>query len=146
MVIPTVSPKQEIPLAAAVVGLADAWDAMTTERPYHRALDLDEAFAEVRNGRGTQFVPEVVDAFFSVVRKRPERAGRPRRGSGHGGASRRVAKPSLGTTCPGGQVEDGANGEDASLKAVALANAPAFARVAAALGREPPKRVPARTT
>jgi HD-GYP domain-containing protein (c-di-GMP phosphodiesterase class II) len=65
----------EIPLAAAVVGLADAWDAMTTERPYHRALDLDEAFTEVREGRGTQFVPEVVDAFFSVVRKRPGELG-----------------------------------------------------------------------
>ncbi len=65
----------EIPTAAAVVGLADAWDAMTTERPYHRALDLDEAFAEVRNGRGTQFAPEVVDAFFSVVRKRPGELG-----------------------------------------------------------------------
>jgi HD-GYP domain-containing protein (c-di-GMP phosphodiesterase class II) len=65
----------EIPLAAAVVGLADAWDAMTTERPCHRALDLDEAFAEVRRGRGTQFVPEIVDAFFSVVRKRPGELG-----------------------------------------------------------------------
>lgn len=65
----------EIRLAAAVVGLADAWDAMTTERPYHRALNLDEAFAEVREGRGAQFVPEVVDAFFSVVRKRPGELG-----------------------------------------------------------------------
>ncbi|HEY7561083.1 MAG TPA: HD-GYP domain-containing protein [Gaiellaceae bacterium] len=61
----------EIPLTAAIVGLADAWDAMTTERPYHRALDVEEAFAEIREGRGTQFVPEVTDAFFSVVRKRP---------------------------------------------------------------------------
>jgi putative nucleotidyltransferase with HDIG domain len=60
-----------IPLAAGIVGLADAWDAMTTDRPYHRALTLDEAFAEVRAGRGTQFVPAVVDAFFSVVRTRP---------------------------------------------------------------------------
>jgi putative nucleotidyltransferase with HDIG domain len=65
----------EIPLAAAVVGLADAWDAMTSERPYHRALELDEAFAEVRKGRGAQFAPEVVDAFFSVVRKRPAEVG-----------------------------------------------------------------------
>ncbi|MGH2994932.1 MAG: HD-GYP domain-containing protein [Gaiellaceae bacterium] len=62
---------EEIPLAAGIVGLADAWDAMTTDRPYHRALGLDEAFAEVRSGRGTQFVPAVVDAFFSVVRTRP---------------------------------------------------------------------------
>jgi putative nucleotidyltransferase with HDIG domain len=78
----------EIPLAAAVVGLADAWDAMTTERPYHRALDLDEAFAEVRGGRGTQFVPEVVDAFFSVVRKRPGQVGTR---DGEAGAETRAA-------------------------------------------------------
>ena len=74
-------------LAAAVVGLADAWDAMTTERPYHRALELDEAFAEVRNGRGTQFVP-VVDAFFSVVRKRPGELGTR---DGEAGAEARAA-------------------------------------------------------
>jgi len=61
----------EIPLEAAVVGLADAWDAMTTDRPYHRALTLEEAFAEVRKGRGTQFAPAVVDAFLSAHRRRP---------------------------------------------------------------------------
>jgi putative nucleotidyltransferase with HDIG domain len=58
-----------IPLEAAIIGLADAWDAMTTDRPYHRALDLEQAFAEVRAGRGKQFSPEVVDAFFSAQRK-----------------------------------------------------------------------------
>jgi putative nucleotidyltransferase with HDIG domain len=62
---------QEIPLEAAVVGLADAWDAMTTDRPYHRALTLEEAFAEVRKGRGTQFAPAVVDAFFAAYRRQP---------------------------------------------------------------------------
>jgi putative nucleotidyltransferase with HDIG domain len=62
----------EIPLEAAVAGLADAWDAMTTDRPYHRALSPDEAFAELRNGRGTQFAPQVVDAFFSAADRRPE--------------------------------------------------------------------------
>ena len=46
-----------IPLEAAIVGLADAWDAMTTDRPYHRALSPLEAFAEVRAGRGAQFAP-----------------------------------------------------------------------------------------
>jgi putative nucleotidyltransferase with HDIG domain len=66
---------EDIPLAAAVVGLADAWDAMTTERPYQRALDLDEAYAEIRNGRGTQFAPDVVDAFFRAVRRRPGEFG-----------------------------------------------------------------------
>jgi putative nucleotidyltransferase with HDIG domain len=61
----------EIPLEGAIVGLADAWDAMTTDRPYHRALTTEEAFAEVRAGRGTQFAPAVVDAFFAAVRRRP---------------------------------------------------------------------------
>jgi putative nucleotidyltransferase with HDIG domain len=62
---------EQIPLEAAIVGLADAWDAMTTERPYHRALTLEQAFAEVRRGRGSQFSPEVVDAFFSAQKRRP---------------------------------------------------------------------------
>ena len=61
----------EIPLEATVVGLADAWDAMTTIRPYQPALKLEHAFAEVRNGRGTQFAPDVVDAFFAAYRRRP---------------------------------------------------------------------------
>ena len=61
----------EIPLEASIVGLADAWDAMTTDRPYQRALKLEEAFAEVRNGSGSQFAPEVVGAFFAAYRRRP---------------------------------------------------------------------------
>jgi putative nucleotidyltransferase with HDIG domain len=62
---------EEIPLEGAIVALADAWDAMTTDRPYHRALTTAEAFAEIRAGRGTQFSPTVVDAFFAAVRRRP---------------------------------------------------------------------------
>jgi putative nucleotidyltransferase with HDIG domain len=62
----------QIPLEAAIVGLADAWDAMTTNRPYHRALTLDEACAEIRNGKGTQFSPRVVDAFFVTLKRRPD--------------------------------------------------------------------------
>jgi putative nucleotidyltransferase with HDIG domain len=62
---------EDIPLLATVVGFADAWDAMTIERPYQRALRTDEALAEVRENRGTQFSPDVVDAFFTAVSKRP---------------------------------------------------------------------------
>jgi putative nucleotidyltransferase with HDIG domain len=57
---------EEIPLEAAIVGLADAWDAMTTERPYSRARSADEAAEEIRRARGTQFAPAVVDAFFDA--------------------------------------------------------------------------------
>ncbi|HEY3106412.1 MAG TPA: HD-GYP domain-containing protein [Gaiellaceae bacterium] len=66
---------EDIPLAAAVAGLADAWDAMTIERPYQRALTVDEALDEVRACSGAQFVPAVVDAFFEAVRKRPDDFG-----------------------------------------------------------------------
>ncbi len=61
----------EIPPEAAVVGLADAWDAMTTDRPYRSALSDDEAALEIRRGRGTQFAPAVVDAFFIALANRP---------------------------------------------------------------------------
>jgi HD-GYP domain-containing protein (c-di-GMP phosphodiesterase class II) len=60
-----------IPVGAAIVGLADAWDAMTTERPYSRARSFDEAAAEIRRGRGTQFAPTVVDAFLASVDHEP---------------------------------------------------------------------------
>jgi putative nucleotidyltransferase with HDIG domain len=56
-----------IPVGAAIVGLADAWDAMTTERPYSRARSLHDAAQEIARGRGTQFAPAVVDAFLATV-------------------------------------------------------------------------------
>jgi putative nucleotidyltransferase with HDIG domain len=58
---------EAIPFGATIVGLADAWDAMTTDRPYHRALERSEAEAELRDNRGTQFEPAVVDAFFRAL-------------------------------------------------------------------------------
>jgi HD-GYP domain-containing protein (c-di-GMP phosphodiesterase class II) len=68
---------EDIPLLASVVGFADAWDAMTIERPYQRALRIDEALAEVRENSGTQFSPRVVDALFVAVAKRPADFGVP---------------------------------------------------------------------
>jgi putative nucleotidyltransferase with HDIG domain len=62
---------EDIPLEAAIVGLADAWDAMTTDRPYAHGLSLNEAMLQIRSGRGKQFNPLVVDAFWNVARRRP---------------------------------------------------------------------------
>ena len=61
----------DIPLEAAIIGLADAWDAMTTNRPYAVALTLNEALMQIRTGRGKQFNPAVVDAFSDVAKRRP---------------------------------------------------------------------------
>jgi len=62
---------EEVPVEAFIVGLADAWDAMTTDRPYRGALTMEAAAAEVRRCRGTQFCPAVVDAFFAALRRQP---------------------------------------------------------------------------
>lgn len=62
----------EIPLEAAVVGLADAFDAMTTDRPYSDARRLEEATEEILCNRGTQFAPAAVDAFLRLVERTPE--------------------------------------------------------------------------
>jgi ribonuclease P protein subunit RPR2 len=53
----------EIPLAARVFSVADALDAMTSDRPYRTARSWDEAVAEILSERGRQFDPDVVDAF-----------------------------------------------------------------------------------
>lgn len=53
---------EEIPLAARIVAVADALDALTTERPYKSAWSVADAVAEVRRMRGSMFCPNVVDA------------------------------------------------------------------------------------
>jgi putative nucleotidyltransferase with HDIG domain len=61
----------DVPVEAAIIAIADAWDAMTTDRPYAAALDVEEAMLQIHAGRGKQFNPAVVDAFLSVARRRP---------------------------------------------------------------------------
>ncbi len=61
----------DIEIEAAIIAIADAWDAMTTDRPYATALSMDEALVQIQAGRGKQFNPAVVDAFLAVSRRRP---------------------------------------------------------------------------
>ncbi len=61
----------DIPVDAAIIAIADAWDAMTTDRPYAVALDMAEAMLQIQAGRGKQFSPVVVDAFLRVSQRRP---------------------------------------------------------------------------
>ena len=60
---------EDIPLACRVLHVADAYDAMTCERPYRSALSPDEARAEVLRGAGTQFDPRCVDALDAYLRE-----------------------------------------------------------------------------
>ncbi|MDT9725653.1 HD-GYP domain-containing protein [Xylanibacillus composti] len=52
---------EEIPLDARILAMADAFDAMTSSRAYREALPVSEAFKRIREGRGTQFDPNLVD-------------------------------------------------------------------------------------
>ena len=91
----------DIPLGARIVAIADAYDAMTHDRPYKRAIDHEAAVRELRRHAGTQFDPELVSLFcdlFAAHAPMPDPgvagdstagAGRGRRGCGR----RRAARP-----------------------------------------------------
>ncbi|MDP9245454.1 MAG: HD domain-containing protein [Chloroflexota bacterium] len=63
---------EQIPLGARIFAVADSFDAMTSDRPYRRGRDLDEALAEIERCSATQFDPEVVRAFLAVPMGRIE--------------------------------------------------------------------------
>ncbi len=56
---------EEIPLGARIVAVADAFDTMTTDRPYRAALSVGKAMSELTHYIGTQFCPLAVEAFIS---------------------------------------------------------------------------------
>jgi HD-GYP domain-containing protein (c-di-GMP phosphodiesterase class II) len=58
----------EVPIAAHFLIVADSFDAMTSDRPYRRALSPDEALTEIERGAGTQFHPLVATAFVAMHR------------------------------------------------------------------------------
>lgn len=58
---------EEINIYAAIVCVADAYDAMTSMRPYRSRLSHDQACAELVKHKGSQFKPEVVEAFLKVI-------------------------------------------------------------------------------
>jgi putative two-component system response regulator len=56
----------EIPLGARIVAVADAWDAMLSDRPYREGLGLTEALSRLRQGAGKQWDPELIDVFLEL--------------------------------------------------------------------------------
>ena len=55
---------KEIPLFSRIIAVADAFDVMTNDRPYRRALGFEEALEEIKRNSGTQFDPEFVEIFI----------------------------------------------------------------------------------
>ncbi len=61
-----------IDLRARIMAVADSFDAMTTNRSYAKALSIEEAIEELQRCKGTQFDPDVVDAFVSLLKENPD--------------------------------------------------------------------------
>jgi putative nucleotidyltransferase with HDIG domain len=64
---------KEIPVEARVLAIADAFDAMTSDRPYRQALTREQALAEVERCAGTQFDPEIARIFLEVFGREVKR-------------------------------------------------------------------------
>ncbi len=62
---------EKIPLGARVVAIVDAYDAMTSDRVYRKALGKEYAIAELKKYAGTQFDPQLVKLFLEILEKKP---------------------------------------------------------------------------
>jgi putative nucleotidyltransferase with HDIG domain len=58
---------EEIPLGARILQVADAFDAMTSQRSYHDPMDREEAIRELHRCAGSQFDPRIVDVFIKLL-------------------------------------------------------------------------------
>lgn len=63
--------EREIPWGARLLAVADAYDAMTSNRPYRSAMSPEKARAQILANRGSQFDPEIVDVFVGIENKIP---------------------------------------------------------------------------
>lgn len=62
----------QIPIGARIISVVDAYDAMTTDRPYRKGMPHEAAIAELRRHAGSQFDPVVVETFISVLESMPD--------------------------------------------------------------------------
>lgn len=60
---------EEIPLVARIMGVADSFDAMTSKRVYSQKMSIEDAIFEINRNKGTQFDPEIVEAFVRLYEK-----------------------------------------------------------------------------
>lgn len=60
---------EEIPLESRVITIADAFDAMTSDRHYRKSKSVKEAVSEIEKNRGTQFDQKIADIFLKIVQE-----------------------------------------------------------------------------
>ena len=60
---------EEIPLFGRIIGVADAFDAMTANRVYRHQMDFDYVLGEMQGGKGKQFDPEIVDILLQLIKE-----------------------------------------------------------------------------
>jgi putative nucleotidyltransferase with HDIG domain len=67
--------RDAIPVTSRMIAIADVFDVLTSDRPYRKAVGVEEAVLEINRFRGTQFDPAIVDAFQRVISRELERVG-----------------------------------------------------------------------
>lgn len=64
----------EIPLFGRIIAVADAFDAMTSDRPYREGMSTSKALSILQSGKGTQWDPHIVDCFLEIIKEKEEKA------------------------------------------------------------------------
>ena len=60
---------KEIPLGARIIAIADVFQALVSDRPYRKAYSKKDALQIIREGAGTQFDPQIVEAFLKIAQE-----------------------------------------------------------------------------
>lgn len=60
---------EDIPLACRIISVVDAFDAMTNNRVYRKAMSVEEAITEIKKNAGTQFDPKIVEVFLEILKE-----------------------------------------------------------------------------
>lgn len=66
---PNSKKQNEINAEAAILGIADVYDALTSDRPYRKAMNMEEALAIIEEGKGKHFNPQLADEFIKMIRE-----------------------------------------------------------------------------